>query len=117
VHEEAEADHREEHEPERQLDDRRAVLEQFLARDAPAVEEEQRRQEQEEEDSGSSVTRRSAKSPITAPSAIWNSGSGSGSGTMRESAPLAITARTRMRTIVTVSNAAVALCSGSGDRP
>jgi hypothetical protein len=35
-----------------QFDDRLAVLEQFLARDAPAIQEEQRRQEEEEEDLG-----------------------------------------------------------------
>ena len=50
VHEEAHTDHGQNDQAERQFEDRRPVLEQFLVRDAPAVEEQERRNEEEEED-------------------------------------------------------------------
>jgi hypothetical protein len=49
VDEDADANDREYDQAERQFDDGLAVLEQFLARNPPAVEEQQRRQEEEEE--------------------------------------------------------------------
>ena len=49
VDEEAHADDGGQHQPQRQLDHGRGVLEQFILGNAPAVEEQQRRQEQEQE--------------------------------------------------------------------
>src|SRR5690606_2065898 len=64
--------------------------------------------------SGSSVTRQSAISPITAPSAIWNSGRGSGSGTIRENMPLRMTASSSSRTMVMVSNSLPSIGADEG---
>lgn len=57
------------------------------------------------------MTRQSAIRPISAPSAIWNSGRGNGTGTMRATIPLMTTATISIRTIVTLSKMGSLLAS------
>lgn len=49
MHEEADADHRQDDQTKRQFQDRRSVLQQLLIWDAPTVEEQQGRDEEKEE--------------------------------------------------------------------
>jgi len=84
VDEEADPDDRKDDETESELKDCRAVLEEALLWNAPAVEEQERRQEeQEERSSGSRLARKFVADAINTPKAICTSGKGTGIGEIR----------------------------------